>query len=218
MQATAWMGQSYRRCSCEDVCASLCPAEIQGVRRQWGIWAVLWKADIHISLQVREILLQASQQGPEAQLPTAPQPGEQPLPLPPPNSKAPHLGRVTPSQQQGWAACDGGTSFHAGKVLSLDNEALQGLEQLLNQDCSGSDWIELAKRLGLCSLVETYKDTPSPSVSLLRSYEVSACLGCLCPPCLSGHQPYSEPSPCSWQVAAWGDCWRHWTLWGSTTP
>lgn len=51
---------------------------------------------------------------------------------------------------------------------------LQGLEQLLNQDCSGSDWIELAKRLGLCSLVETYKDTPSPSVSLLRSYEVSA--------------------------------------------
>uniref|UniRef100_A0A803VS01 Nuclear factor kappa B subunit 2 n=1 Tax=Ficedula albicollis TaxID=59894 RepID=A0A803VS01_FICAL len=60
-----------------------------------------------------------------------------------------------------------------GKVLSLDNEALQGLEQLLNQDCSGSDWIELAKRLGLCSLVETYKDTPSPSASLLRSYELA---------------------------------------------
>uniref|UniRef100_A0A803VKI4 Nuclear factor kappa B subunit 2 n=1 Tax=Ficedula albicollis TaxID=59894 RepID=A0A803VKI4_FICAL len=62
---------------------------------------------------------------------------------------------------------------HRGKVLSLDNEALQGLEQLLNQDCSGSDWIELAKRLGLCSLVETYKDTPSPSASLLRSYELA---------------------------------------------
>lgn len=62
----------------------------------------------------------------------------------------------------------------AGNVLSLDNDALQGLEQLLNQDSSGSDWMELAKRLGLCSLVETYKDTPSPSVSLLRSYEVSA--------------------------------------------
>lgn len=61
-----------------------------------------------------------------------------------------------------------------GNVLSLDNDALQGLEQLLNQDSSGSDWMELAKRLGLCSLVETYKDTPSPSVSLLRSYEVSA--------------------------------------------
>uniref|UniRef100_H0ZB25 Nuclear factor kappa B subunit 2 n=1 Tax=Taeniopygia guttata TaxID=59729 RepID=H0ZB25_TAEGU len=105
--------------------------------------------DLTRSHKVREILLQASQQGPEAELPTAPQPG---------------------------------------KVLSLDSEALQGLEQLLNQDCSGSDWIELAKRLGLCSLVETYKDTPSPSVSLLRSYE----------------------------VAAWGDCWRHWTPWGST--
>uniref|UniRef100_A0A663LUI6 Nuclear factor kappa B subunit 2 n=1 Tax=Athene cunicularia TaxID=194338 RepID=A0A663LUI6_ATHCN len=60
-----------------------------------------------------------------------------------------------------------------GQVLSLDSEALQGLERLLNQDCSGSDWIELAKRLGLCSLVETYKDTPSPSVSLLRSYELA---------------------------------------------
>ncbi|NXW28615.1 NFKB2 factor, partial [Phaetusa simplex] len=90
--------------------------------------------DLTRSQKVREILLQASQQGPEAELPTAPRPGN---------------------------------------VLSLDNEALQGLEQLLNQDCSGSDWIELAKRLGLCSLVETYKDTPSPSISLLRSYELA---------------------------------------------
>ncbi|XP_074445953.1 nuclear factor NF-kappa-B p100 subunit isoform X1 [Larus michahellis] len=90
--------------------------------------------DLTRSQKVREILLQASQQGPEAELPTAPRPGN---------------------------------------VLSLDNEVLQGLEQLLNQDCSGSDWIELAKRLGLCSLVETYKDTPSPSVSLLRSYELA---------------------------------------------
>uniref|UniRef100_A0A8C5TIP9 Nuclear factor kappa B subunit 2 n=1 Tax=Malurus cyaneus samueli TaxID=2593467 RepID=A0A8C5TIP9_9PASS len=65
------------------------------------------------------------------------------------------------------------TGHGMGKVLSLDSEVLQGLEQLLNQDCSGSDWIELAKRLGLCSLVETYKDTPSPSVSLLRSYELA---------------------------------------------
>ncbi|NXT29695.1 NFKB2 factor, partial [Syrrhaptes paradoxus] len=98
--------------------------------------------DLTRSQKVREILLQAFQQGPEAELPTAPRPG---------------------------------------KVLSLDSEVLQGLEQLLNQDCSGSDWIELAKRLGLCSLVETYKDTPSPSISLLRSYEVSARAGCLLP-------------------------------------
>ncbi|XP_054238578.1 nuclear factor NF-kappa-B p100 subunit [Indicator indicator] len=90
--------------------------------------------DLTRSQKVREILLQASQQGPEVELPAAPQPG---------------------------------------KVLTLDSEVLQGLEQLLNQDCSGSDWIELAKRLGLCSLVETYKDTPSPSGSLLRSYELA---------------------------------------------
>ncbi|XP_054019271.1 nuclear factor NF-kappa-B p100 subunit [Dryobates pubescens] len=97
--------------------------------------------DLTRSQKVREILLQASQQGPEVEMPAAPQPGE--------------YRSVT------------------GKVLTLDSEALQGLEQLLNQDCSGSDWIELAKRLGLCSLVETYKDTPSPSVSLLRSYELA---------------------------------------------
>ncbi|NXN43615.1 NFKB2 factor, partial [Rhinoptilus africanus] len=90
--------------------------------------------DLTQSQKVREILLQAAQQGPEAELPTAPRPGN---------------------------------------VLSLDSEALQGLEQLLNRDCSGSDWMELAKRLGLCSLVETYKDTPSPSASLLRSYELA---------------------------------------------
>ncbi|KAM8806495.1 nuclear factor NF-kappa-B p100 subunit isoform 2-T2 [Eudromia elegans] len=60
-----------------------------------------------------------------------------------------------------------------GNLLSLDSEMLQDLEQLLNQDCSGSDWTELAKRLGLCSLVETYKDTASPSISLLRSYELA---------------------------------------------
>ncbi|NXN74153.1 NFKB2 factor, partial [Himantopus himantopus] len=90
--------------------------------------------DLTRSQKVREILLQASQQGPEAELPTAPRPGN---------------------------------------VLSLDSEVLQGLEQLLNRNCSGLDWIELAKRLGLCSLVETYKDTPSPSISLLRSYELA---------------------------------------------
>uniref|UniRef100_A0A8B9ZI26 Nuclear factor kappa B subunit 2 n=1 Tax=Anas platyrhynchos TaxID=8839 RepID=A0A8B9ZI26_ANAPL len=86
--------------------------------------------DLTRSQKVRDILLQASQPGPELRVPT-------------------------------------------GNVLSLDNDALQGLEQLLNQDSSGSDWMELAKRLGLCSLVETYKDTPSPSVSLLRSYELA---------------------------------------------
>uniref|UniRef100_A0A8U8C8T3 Uncharacterized protein n=1 Tax=Geospiza parvula TaxID=87175 RepID=A0A8U8C8T3_GEOPR len=87
------------------------------------------------------------------------------------------------------------TPFLAGS--RHQHEALQGLEQLLNRDCSGSDWIELAKRLGLCSLVETYKDTPSPSASLLRSYEVSAWVGCLCPPaCLA-----ISPTQCSLSAA-----------------
>ncbi|NXI46570.1 NFKB2 factor, partial [Galbula dea] len=107
------------------------PAHRQAGHRQHRCHTPL---DLTRSQKVRDILLQASQQDPEVDMPAAP---------------------------------------HPGKVLSLDSEALQGLEQLLNQDCSGSDWIELAKRLGLCSLVETYKDTPSPSVSLLRSYELA---------------------------------------------
>ncbi|XP_061490633.1 nuclear factor NF-kappa-B p100 subunit [Rhineura floridana] len=60
-----------------------------------------------------------------------------------------------------------------GSVLSLNNDTLQSLEQLLNQDCQGADWAELAKRLGLCSLVETYKGTESPSRRLLVSYELA---------------------------------------------
>lgn len=52
---------------------------------------MLWRMlTSHVCLQVREILLQASQQGPEAELPTAPQPGEQPL--------SPLLKSTTPRQ------------------------------------------------------------------------------------------------------------------------
>lgn len=62
----------------------------------------------------------------------------------------------------------------SGSILSLNSDTLQSLEQLLNKDCQGADWAELAKRLGLSSLMETYKGTPSPSRGLLLSYEVSA--------------------------------------------
>uniref|UniRef100_A0A803TUL9 Nuclear factor kappa B subunit 2 n=1 Tax=Anolis carolinensis TaxID=28377 RepID=A0A803TUL9_ANOCA len=58
-------------------------------------------------------------------------------------------------------------------ILSLNSDTFQCLEQLLNRDCHGADWVELAKRLGLCSLVETYRDTPSPSRRLLLSYELA---------------------------------------------
>uniref|UniRef100_A0A670HPE2 Nuclear factor kappa B subunit 2 n=1 Tax=Podarcis muralis TaxID=64176 RepID=A0A670HPE2_PODMU len=52
-------------------------------------------------------------------------------------------------------------------------DTLQSLEQLLNHDCQGADWAELAKRLGLCSLVETYRGAESPSRRLLLSYELA---------------------------------------------
>uniref|UniRef100_A0A803SWP2 Nuclear factor kappa B subunit 2 n=1 Tax=Anolis carolinensis TaxID=28377 RepID=A0A803SWP2_ANOCA len=64
-------------------------------------------------------------------------------------------------------------SYVSGSILSLNSDTFQCLEQLLNRDCHGADWVELAKRLGLCSLVETYRDTPSPSRRLLLSYELA---------------------------------------------
>lgn len=73
------------------------PCRVAGRAVAWGgragCPALLGDADSRVSvLQVREILLQASQQGPEAELPTAPRPGEQP-PLP---TKAPCWGRAGP--------------------------------------------------------------------------------------------------------------------------
>lgn len=68
----------------------------------------------------------------------------------------------------------------SGTILSLNSETLQSLEQLLNRDCQGADWAELAKRLGLSSLMETYKGTPSPSRGLLLSYEVSSLFSYVC--------------------------------------
>ncbi|XP_070608075.1 nuclear factor NF-kappa-B p100 subunit isoform X2 [Erythrolamprus reginae] len=68
-----------------------------------------------------------------------------------------------------------GISFEPeqGNVLLLNNDVLQRLETLLNHGCQGSNWTELAKKLGLCSLVEMYKDTVSPSRRLLLSYEIA---------------------------------------------
>uniref|UniRef100_A0A2D4J934 RHD domain-containing protein n=2 Tax=Micrurus lemniscatus lemniscatus TaxID=129467 RepID=A0A2D4J934_MICLE len=60
-----------------------------------------------------------------------------------------------------------------GNILLLNNDVLQRLEKLLNQGCQGANWTELAKKLGLCSLVEMFKDTVSPSRRLLLSYEIS---------------------------------------------
>lgn len=57
-------------------------------------------------------------------------------------------------------------------VLSLETNTVQRLEKLLNDGQTGSDWTELASRLRLQSLVDTYKNTPSPTENLLRSYEV----------------------------------------------
>nr|XP_020646846.1 nuclear factor NF-kappa-B p100 subunit isoform X1 [Pogona vitticeps]XP_020646847.1 nuclear factor NF-kappa-B p100 subunit isoform X1 [Pogona vitticeps]XP_020646848.1 nuclear factor NF-kappa-B p100 subunit isoform X1 [Pogona vitticeps] len=97
--------------------------------------------DMASSKKVREILLRASQQGPEREKPAA-------------------AAAVPAASEQ-------------RNILSLNMDTFQSLEQLLNRDCHGADWAELAKRLGLCSLVETYKDTQSPSKKLLLGYELA---------------------------------------------
>lgn len=61
----------------------------------------------------------------------------------------------------------------AGPGLSLGDTALQNLEQLLDRPEAQGSWAELAERLGLRSLVDTYRKTASPSGSLLRSYKLA---------------------------------------------
>ncbi|XP_071987010.1 nuclear factor NF-kappa-B p100 subunit [Engystomops pustulosus] len=58
-------------------------------------------------------------------------------------------------------------------ILSLETNTVQRLERLLNEGQTGSDWTELASRLRLQSLVDTYRNTSSPTESLLRSYELA---------------------------------------------
>ncbi|KAE8591098.1 hypothetical protein XENTR_v10018312 [Xenopus tropicalis] len=58
-------------------------------------------------------------------------------------------------------------------VLALETNTVQRLEKLLNEGQTGADWTELASRLRLQSLVETYRNTSSPTESLLRSYELA---------------------------------------------
>ncbi|XP_063817469.1 nuclear factor NF-kappa-B p100 subunit isoform X2 [Pseudophryne corroboree] len=60
-----------------------------------------------------------------------------------------------------------------GNVLSLETNTVQRLEKLLNEGQTGLDWTELASRLRLQSLVDTYRNSASPTESLLRSYELA---------------------------------------------
>lgn len=61
----------------------------------------------------------------------------------------------------------------SGPDLPLEDAVLQNLEHLLDGPGAQGSWAELAERLGLRSLVDTYRKTASPSGSLLRSYKVS---------------------------------------------
>uniref|UniRef100_A0A8C5R8E9 Nuclear factor kappa B subunit 2 n=1 Tax=Leptobrachium leishanense TaxID=445787 RepID=A0A8C5R8E9_9ANUR len=61
----------------------------------------------------------------------------------------------------------------SGNILCLQTSTVQRLEKLLNEGHTGADWAELASRLNLQSLVETYKNTSSPTENLLRSYELA---------------------------------------------
>ncbi|XP_059890174.1 nuclear factor NF-kappa-B p100 subunit isoform X3 [Delphinus delphis] len=57
--------------------------------------------------------------------------------------------------------------------MPLEDTVLQNLEHLLDGPGAQGSWAELAERLGLRSLVDTYRKTASPSGSLLRSYKLA---------------------------------------------
>ncbi|XP_073760366.1 nuclear factor NF-kappa-B p100 subunit isoform X2 [Callorhinus ursinus] len=61
----------------------------------------------------------------------------------------------------------------AGPEPLLEDTTLQNLEHLLDGPGAQGSWAELAERLGLRSLVDTYRKTASPSGSLLRSYKLA---------------------------------------------
>lgn len=77
----------------------------------------------------------------------------------------------------------------SGPGLSLGEAALQNLEELLDRPEAQGSWAELAERLGLRSLVDTYRKTASPSGSLLRSYKVGWPVPCPAPAALPILQP-----------------------------
>ncbi|XP_007897340.2 nuclear factor NF-kappa-B p100 subunit isoform X1 [Callorhinchus milii] len=65
------------------------------------------------------------------------------------------------------------TKIQRGNIASLGSEALSELNQVLNKDESGADWMKLADRLNLGSLIAIFKSAESPSKSLLDNYDLS---------------------------------------------
>lgn len=106
----------------------------------------------------------------------------------------------------------------SGPEIPLEDTVLQNLEHLLDGPGAQGSWAELAERLGLRSLVDTYRRTASPSGSLLRSYQVSqAPTHAPCPSLRAlvlprgSHTLTTTPGSClflllSWLVATWRAC------------
>lgn len=112
----------------------------------------------------------------------------------------------------------------SGPELPLEDTVLQNLEHLLDGPGAQGNWAELAERLGLRSLVDTYRKTASPSGSLLRSYKVSQAPSPA--PCLASFSqsqiPCASLAPglllylfllSSWQVGTWRACWKLCLTW-----
>ncbi|XP_078284401.1 nuclear factor NF-kappa-B p100 subunit-like [Rhinoraja longicauda] len=60
-----------------------------------------------------------------------------------------------------------------GSIASLGLEALGELNEVLNQEVSGADWMKLAEKLGLGSLSKLLQSATSPSKSLLDNFDIS---------------------------------------------
>uniref|UniRef100_A0A8C5TMA8 Nuclear factor kappa B subunit 2 n=1 Tax=Malurus cyaneus samueli TaxID=2593467 RepID=A0A8C5TMA8_9PASS len=103
-------------------------------------------------------------------------------------------------------ACDGSTSLTQGRSCRWTVRTAVGQ--------TGSSW---PSAWGSAASSRPTRTLPHPaSASCAATRSVPGGGGPV--PCLSSCQPCSVPSLCSWQEAAWGDCWRRSTPWGSTTP
>ncbi|KAG9485165.1 hypothetical protein GDO78_008327 [Eleutherodactylus coqui] len=95
-------------------------------------------------------------------------PGHTPLDL----TKSQKVREILSRQHSARGAARSPAEQEPVNVLSLEAHTVQHLGRLLNEGESGSDWTELASRLRLQSLVDTYRNVTSPTERLLRSYEL----------------------------------------------
>ncbi|XP_030059288.1 nuclear factor NF-kappa-B p100 subunit isoform X2 [Microcaecilia unicolor] len=96
-------------------------------------------------------------------------PGHTPLDL----TRSQKVREILQKSLQQNSGAENPSEVHPEKFFFLEKDIEQDLQDMLNRGKPGCNWVELANRLGLRSLVMTYSNTASPAGSLLHNYELS---------------------------------------------